>query len=259
MYNISTYPLGGKKLVEFADKLKKNKLDDVGFELFYDNIPFAKAKAYKRFLNGIKLGMHCPMEGCCLLAPKGSLELKYTLQKHRECFALAEKLGAEYVVIHTNSLEPRSAEEIAAQKAILPERMVMISETAWEYGLKIAVENVGFKFNNSLVADYDSFVSLAKTTKLDFLVDIGHANANGWNVPKLINTLGGRILGFHFHDNDGASDSHSPIESGTSDWNGIFAAIKDFAPNADRIIEYSAAYTDDIILGTELLRSRLGK
>lgn len=259
MYNISTYPLGGKKLVEFADKLKKSKLEDVGFELFYDNIPFSKAKAYKRFLNGIRLGMHCPMEGCCLLAPKGSLDLKYTLQKHKECFALAEKLGAEYVVIHTNSLEPRTAEEIAAQKALLPERMVMISETAGEYGLKIAVENVGFKFNNSLVADYESFIALAKTTDLDFLVDIGHANANGWDIPKLINTLGSRILGFHFHDNDGASDSHSPIESGTSDWNGIFAAIKDSAPNADRTIEYSAAYTDDIILGTELLRSRLGK
>ena len=257
MYNISTYPLGGKKLVEFADKLKKSKLEDVGFELFYDNIPFSKAKAYKRFLNGIRLGMHCPMEGCCLLAPKGSLDLKYTIQKHKECFALAKKLGAEYVVIHTNSLEPRTAEEIAAQRALLPERMVMISEKAGEYGLKIAVENVGFGFNSSLVADYDSFVSLADKTNLDFLVDIGHANANGWDVPQLIKTLGKRILGFHFHDNDGESDSHSPIESGTADWNGIFAAIKKSAPNADMTIEYAPAYTDDIILGINLLRSRL--
>ncbi|MGN0598740.1 MAG: sugar phosphate isomerase/epimerase family protein [Oscillospiraceae bacterium] len=258
MYSISTYPLKGKKLIEFSDELKRSKLDNVGFELFYDNIPFHKAKAFKRFLNGIRLGMHCPMEGCCLLAPKGSLDLKYTLEKHRECFSLAQKLGAEYVVIHTNSLAPRSAEEIAEQRMILPKRMEMIAEAADEYSLKIAVENVGFRFNNSLVAEYDDFVSLAKTSDLNFLVDIGHANANDWDIPALINTLGERILGFHFHDNDGASDSHSPIESGTADWNGIFDAIKKSAPNADRTIEYSSAYTDDIIFGIRLIRSRLG-
>lgn len=257
MYNISTYPLGGKKLVDLADELKKNKLEDIGFELFYDNIPFHKAKAYRRFLNGIRLGMHCPMEGCCLLAPKGSAELKYTLERHKECFALAEKLGAEYVVIHTNSLSPRSYEEIAAQRAILSERMELISEAAEDHGLKIAVENVGFSFNNSLVADYADFVSLAENKDIGFLVDIGHANANGWDIPALINKLGKRIVGFHFHDNDGASDSHSPIESGTADWNGIFEAIKRSAPNADRTVEYAAAYTDDIILGIKLLRSRL--
>lgn len=257
MYNISTYPLGGKKLVDFADELKKNKLEDIGFELFYDSIPFHKAKAYKRFLKGIKLGMHCPMEGCCLLAPKGSTELKYTLEKHRECFALAEKLGAEYVVIHTNSLSPRNEKESIEQRAILPERMAMIAEEAEEYDLRIAVENVGFKFNSSLVAEYDDFVSLAENADLDFLIDIGHANANSWDIPALINKLGKRIVGFHFHDNDGVSDSHSPIESGTADWNGIFETIKKSAPNADRTIEYAAAYTDDIILGIKLLKARL--
>lgn len=259
MYYISTYPLGGKKLIEYAEELRRNAFDDVGFELFYDNIPFYKAKYYDHFLPGIKLGMHCPMEGCCLLAPKGSLDLDYTLDKHKACFELAQELDSEYVVIHTNSLAPRKSEEIDLQKALLPERMEITANIAKQFGLRIAVENVGFGYNNSLIADMSDFTALAANTELDFLVDIGHANANGWNIPALIDTLGGRITGFHFHDNDGTIDSHIPIGKGVSDWNGIFAAIDRSADSSDRTVEYAAPYAGDIAAGIHLLKNRLDK
>lgn len=261
MYYISTYPLGGKRLIEFAELLRRNCISDTGFELFYDNIPFYEAKYYRRFLgdilNGGRLGMHCPMEGCCLLAPKGSLTFDYTLDRHRACFELAQELGAEYVVIHTNSLAPRYEKDILLQKARLPERMTMISDTAKEYGLHIAVENVGFEYNKSLVADLPDLISLSENRSLEFLIDTGHAHANGWDIPMLIDRLGEKIAGFHFHDNDGTTDSHLPIGNGTTDWNGIFAAIKRSAAAADRTVEYAAPYAKDIITGIQLLKSRL--
>lgn len=257
MYYISTYPLGGKKLIEFADELRHNGLDDVGFELFYDNIPFHGAKYYRHFLNGIKLGMHCPMEGCCLLAPKGSLDFEYTLDKHRACFELAQNLDAKYVVIHTNSLAARTKDRIAAQKELLPERMAMTADIAKQFGLRIAVENVGFGYNNSLVAELSDFIGIAQNRELDFLIDTGHAHANGWGLPMLISTLSSRITGFHFHDNDGSEDSHMPIGSGNSEWKNIFEAIKRSAYSADRTIEYAVPYANEIISGIKLLKSRL--
>lgn len=259
MYYISTYPLGGKKLIEYAEKLKDSSFDDVGFELFYENIPFYKARYYTHFFQGIKLGMHCPMEGCCLLSPKGSLVFDYTLDKHKECFELAQALDAKYVVIHTNSLSHRTSEEIVKQKALLPERMAMISDAAKEYSLRIAVENVGFGYNNSLVADVRDFLSLADDPALEFLIDTGHAHANGWDIPALIDKLGDRIAGFHFHDNDGTADSHFPIKNGTTDWDSVFAAIERSAASADKTIEYAAPFVGDIITGVQLLKSRFDK
>ncbi|MGN0675744.1 MAG: sugar phosphate isomerase/epimerase family protein [Oscillospiraceae bacterium] len=257
MYYISTYPLGGKKLIQFAEELRHCELYDVGFELFYDNIPFNEAKYYRKFLHGIKLGMHCPMEDCCLLAPKGSLEIEYTLDKHKACFELAQSLGAEYVVIHTNSLAHRSAEDIAVEKAILSERMAMTADTAKEFGLRIAVENVGFGYNSSLVADMSDFISLADNRSLEFLVDTGHAHTNGWDIPALIDTLGDRIAGFHFHDNDGTTDSHLPIGNGTTDWDSVFAAIKRSAVSADRTVEYALPYAQNTLTGVQLLKNKL--
>ncbi len=261
MYYISTYPLGGKRLFEFTGELWIRNINDTGFELFYDNIPFYEADSYRRFMGnlakGKKLGMHCPMEGCCLLSPEGSLALEYTIEKHKKCFELAEALGAEYAVIHTNSLATRAAEEIAAQKALLPERMAMTAEIAKEYCLRIAVENVGFGYNNSLVADYGDFTALAENPELEFLVDTGHAHANGWDIPALIDTLGERIAGFHFHDNDGTTDSHLPIGHGTIDWKSVFAAIKRSAPSADRTVEYAPPYTQNILTGVSLLKNKL--
>lgn len=261
MYVISTYPMSGRKLFEFCDELKKQQMSDIGLELFYDNIPFYSAKYYSEWLGeyfkGGKLGMHCPMEGCCLLAPKGSLKLRYTLDKHIACFELAQEIGSSYVVIHTNSLEPRSACEASEQKKLLGERMSKTAELAKKYRLKISVENVGFGYNNSIVAEQDDFLKLTENSDYDMLLDIGHAHANGWNIPMLIDTLGSRIAGFHFHDNDGSSDSHIPIGKGTAKWNEIFAAIKRSAPSADRIIEYSPKYCGDITNGIRFLQSML--
>ena len=39
------------------------------------------------------------------------------------------------------------------------------------------------------------FISLADNRSLEFLVDTGHAHANGWDIPALIDTLGDRIAG----------------------------------------------------------------
>ena len=257
MYYISTYPLGGKKLFEFTGELWIRNINDTGFELFYDNIPFHEAKYYKKYLHGIKLGMHCPMEGCCLLSPEGSLDFEYTIDKHKACFELAQDLGAKYAVIHTNSLAPRTAEEIALQKKLLPERMAMTADLAKEYDLRIAVENVGFGYNNSLVADYGDFIALAEDPRLEFLIDTGHAHANGWDIPALIDTLGYRIAGFHFHDNDGTTDSHLPIGNGTTDWNSVFAAINRSAASVDRTVEYAMTYTQNILTGIQLLKNKL--
>ena len=52
-----------------------------------------------------------------------------------------------------------------------------------------------------------------------YLIDVGHANINGWDVPTLIRRVAPRLYGLHIHDNNGNSDQHLPIGDGTMEWN----------------------------------------
>ncbi len=259
MISISTYPLPGIQLLEFAEELRQKEIHDVGFELFYDNIPFYNAKSYRKFMPDFvdgKLGMHCPMEGCDLLAPKGSLTLRYTIEKHKRCFNLAKNIGSSYCVIHTNCLDSFDVSERDNRILLIDERMRKISKLAEAYGLEAYIENVGFENAGSLMADYDKFKKLSE--KHFMLLDTGHAQVNGWNIPELIASLGNKIKGFHFHDNDGKCDLHAPILKGTSDWEGIFNEVKKIK-KCEFTLEYSPMYVSRIINDIELLRKELNE
>ncbi len=54
------------------------------------------------------------------------------------------------------------------------------------------------------------------------LLDVGHANMNGWNIPEVIDRTAGRLCALHLHDNDGTCDAHLPMGQGNIDWNRTF-------------------------------------
>lgn len=113
MIYISTYPLPGERLTEFADA----HAEDMGYELFYDNLSRLSAGSYegrmKELIEQGKVSVHCPMEGCDLLADNGTELMRHTIDMHKRCFELAQAVGAPYVVIHPCSLEPFDSEKNA--------------------------------------------------------------------------------------------------------------------------------------------------
>ena len=231
MIYISTYPLPGERLTEFADA----HAEDMGYELFFDNLSRLSAGSYegrmKELIEQGKVSVHCPMEGCDLLADDGTELMRHTMDMHKRCFELAQAVGAPYVVIHPCSLEP--------------------------YGVKILLENIGSWRENNLMVTEEDFIALSKGDKWGMLLDTGHANVNGWDIPSLIRTLGSRIKGFHLHDNDGMTDSHQPIYNGTIPWNDVFAAISEMPSPPDLTVEYNPKYADDIMAAVGIIRNEL--
>lgn len=257
MIYISTYPLPGESLTEFADA----HAEDMGYELFYDNLSRLSAGSYegrmKELIEQGKVSVHCPMEGCDLLADDGTELMRHTIDMHKRCFELAQAVGAPYVVIHPCSLEPFDSEKTLIRRLRLNERMYMTAGLAEPYGVKILLENIGSWRENSLMVTEEDFIALSKGDRWGMLLDTGHANVNGWDIPSLIRKLGSRIKGFHLHDNDGMTDSHQPIYNGTIPWNDVFAAISEMPSPPDLTVEYNPKYADDIMDAVEVIRNEL--
>ena len=107
-------------------------------------------------------------------------------------------------------------------------------------------QELGYPLKDNLLFDYDEFVRLFAELpdEIGCLIDTGHAMLNGWDIVKLIKTLGPRIRGYHLNNNDGKHDSHYPLYDSEGYYSPqqideMLRAIAIYSPNADLGIEYA--------------------
>ena len=142
----------------------------------------------------------------------------------------------EFIVLHTNEVLNDENREKLKEK--VEKRIKTLMEYAHEKGIKTAVENVGVK--NNMLYNEDEYIKLIKDNDYYSLIDIGHAAINKWDIPKVIESLKEKIIGYHLHNNDGERDQHLPISQGKYDISSILEIIKDKTPKANLVLEYSA-------------------
>lgn len=152
----------------------------------------------------------------------------------RRTIEATRMLGAKYVVVHpwvnedkTRTLTEKTIEYFSEFEAYAK---------TWE--VTLAVENMVSTSPEQLLAIRDA---------LDCGVcwDTGHANIAGRKQYESITTLGDALKVLHVHDNYGEKDLHNPPYSGTVDWEGFLAGLRDigyqgalnFEVSADRIPE----------------------
>ena len=86
--------------------------------------------------------------------------------------------------------------------------------------------------------------------------------ANGWDIPRLVESLGARIRGYHLHNTDDEHDLHRPIyENGwrytAEQMDTLLRCIRRFSPDADLILEYAPGpHIGEALLREELQRMR---
>ena len=105
--------------------------------------------------------------------------------------------------------------------------------------VRLLTENTGIRADGTQLLDQQEFTDLCRSRKLPVLIDTGHANANGWDLLKLIRDLGSQIEGFHLHNNNGIHDLHNRLRDGTLDLAGLVPYMDRYAPGAIRVIEYT--------------------
>ena len=157
-----------------------------------------------------------------------------------QTLAYAKKCGAEFVVVHTN--EGIGQDKMALQRLVI-DRLHHIMALAKGYGVQMVIENVGLRTKNNVLFTLPEYLELFKEfPEAMALLDTGHAHVNGWDLAQVVEALGERLLAFHVHDNDGSGDDHLPVWQGNTDWEGFFAAVKQYAPKSTLVLEYCCGF-----------------
>ena len=160
------------------------------------------------------------------------------LEVFLDTFRYAQKIGAEFVVVHTNEALPEEDSFVLRQRVV--QKLVLLLQLGKEMGVTPVIENVGLRPSSSLLFDREQFLELPQIfPEAGFLLDVGHAHVNGWDLAATVRTLGHRLKGCHLHDNDGTGDQHQYLGNGTIQWAPFFEALKEKAPEARLVLEYA--------------------
>ena len=222
---------------------------EFGTDHYWDTVllPLAQNNKEKRTFS---------IHGPCVAVNLADSGDEYYLKAYVQTFTYAQKIKAEFVVVHTNE---GYHGEAAAVKELVYQRLAEVISLAQSYGVQVVIENVGLRPCGSLLFDFEEYLALfERYPQALALLDTGHAHVNGWNLPETVKRLQKKLLAVHVHDNDGSGDSHQPVGLGTIEWEPYFASIRDYAPNALQILEY--AYIEPGVLTEHLhkLESRYG-
>ena len=125
---------------------------------------------------------------------------------------MANKLSCKVIILHFKR-EPSNESEKQKYWDILHKSLNELKPYAQKHNVKIALENYSnenHKEIKKLFSEYDS-------NFLGLCYDSGHGNIG--NGLKILEELKDRLISIHLHDNDGKTDQHKLIFSGTIDWN----------------------------------------
>ena len=211
----------------------------LGFELlmmfdlpdFEDNL-----KRNLDLFSGGPLLFHEPVWGVEHAAPRGSAAWEEGMFHLRLTQKYASILHPSAMVFHLNNgVVPPGERDSMLRNALenLEEMRDMFP------GTTILTENTGVRAEGTQLLDQQEFTGLCLSGRLPVLIDVGHANANGWDLRKLIADLSELIGGFHLHNNDGISDLHNRLREGTLDLAALVPYMDRMVPDAPRVIEYS--------------------
>ena len=219
-------------------KSELEKLSDrYGIEIFteFGNEAYWNTVLIRQGLGKRRFSVHGP----CVTVNLANRDDSGYKERYERTFTYAKKIGASYVVVHTN--ESWEGDRAECQN-LVRHRLCRLEGMSRQHEVPMLIENVGLMENN--LFDEDEFISLFSTyAQAAALIDTGHAHVNSWDMRHVIRTLGSRIHAFHIHDNCGLADEHLPVLSGTIDWKDLFDDIHAYVPEAIFVAEYSCGFS----------------
>ena len=150
-------------------------------------------------------------------------------------FDLARTLGAERLVLHTNFRYEVLQFEL--ERFWLEGNVVYWTKEIERYaerGIQVVLENL-------VEPNPELMVELADRVGSEYFglcLDVGHVNVFSELSPaEWVERMGKRLFHVHLHDNNGKTDQHLPVGSGTIDFDSLFDALETHAPNVTVSLE----------------------
>lgn len=240
-------------LFENIRRLKEAGSDYV--ELMMDGEPWNRfhehMESLSKRLNSLEMhyAVHSPVWDINLTAENFHVR-KAALETYKEAIRFAKLIHAEHLVIHPGFSDiPVFNKETAKKRA--REALLELVRFNKDFDVLLLIENVGNESTSIFtMEEYLEFLD-DFPVNVKYILDIGHANITGWDIPDVIKILGSRLRAMHVNDNDGKRDIHLAIGEGTVDWTRVYEAIKETDKCYDLILEYN--------YGTELKKLTEGK
>jgi sugar phosphate isomerase/epimerase len=126
--------------------------------------------------------------------------------------AMSSRLGSDVIILHLPALPPDCVDVDAALGPAYRSLDALVPY-AGDHGVRIALENMG-RDNFDVLA---RLFSLYDAGFLGLCYDAGHGNVAGSGLDRL-EAVKDRLISVHLHDNDGTSDQHKLLFTGTVDW-----------------------------------------
>ncbi|MGE7545794.1 sugar phosphate isomerase/epimerase family protein [Sporosarcina newyorkensis] len=186
---------------------------------------------------------------------KAIREVSFT--EYKKAIEFAGMIHADHVVIHPGFCFSPSFNKKQAQLRAA-EYIKRLCEVARPLGVRLAIENVGYK-GNALFneREFASFLDEIDETA-GYLLDVGHAQLDGWDIPEVIRMVKDRLIALHIHDNLGEADEHLPIGTGKMDWSKIINTLNENGIDCELILEYAPGTSlDELRIGKEFLNQRV--
>lgn len=118
-------------------------------------------------------------------------------------------------------------------------------EIAGKYGINLAIENI---YGGRVYSRIDEIIDLVKRVDLPnvgYCLDVGHANADGLDIPMVVRLWKDKLFELHLHDNNG-KDSHYPIGFGSINWIEFIRALQEIDYKGTATFEFFRWPIDDV-------------
>ncbi|MBO6039750.1 MAG: sugar phosphate isomerase/epimerase [Oscillospiraceae bacterium] len=183
--------------------------------------------------------MHPPAWDVNAAAPIGALR-EAAMWMNRKGAELCHAVGGTQVVFHPGYYDSESNFSRSRAQEHCYRALEDLVSVCKPLGLTVAFENIA----GPAMALFTQEEYIHALDGIDpcvkFLLDVGHAHCNRWDIPAVIDAIAPRLCGFHLHDNDGSGDAHLPIGKGTIAWEPVFAAMRKLPDDVLYVLEYAA-------------------
>ena len=188
---------------------------------------------------GVPLSVHPPAWDVNAAAPSGALR-EAAMWMNRKSAELCHAVGGTQVVFHPGYYDSESNFSRSRAQDHCFRALEDLVSVCRPLGLTVAFENIAgpamaLFTQEEYIHALDGFDPCVK-----FLLDLGHAHYNHWDIPAVIAAIAPRLCGFHIHDNDGTGDAHLPIGQGTIAWEPVFAEMRKLPDSVLYVLEYAA-------------------
>ena len=131
---------------------------------------------------------------------------------------------------------------------ITADNLRYFGKIAGEYGINIAIENIYGERVYSRIDEITELVNRISLPNVGYCLDVGHANADGLDIPQIVRCWKDKLFELHLHDNNG-KDSHYPVGFGTINWIDFIKSLKEIEYKGTATFEFFRWPIDDVEQG----------